>query len=275
MIDQESVKRERSSMVRQSNFLIRESDLYNLSQRQHKIVSYLISQIQPWDDDFHEYHFCRPDFCRVCGIHVDSGKNYKDLWDDLQDIASIVIRDVKLPDGRRTILRWIEKPYMDPASNEIIIRMDRELKMFLLQLHGNYTEYELFYILHFRSKYSIRLYQLIKEADYQELKHETSLYCKRWEVEELKRQLRAEKYTAYKNFKQRVLQPAVKEISEFSDKYIDRVEEIRHGHKIAELAFYIGTHSPTDRLKIQADIVKDLDRIPGQLTLFDAQSDMN
>lgn len=269
MIDKKTINKERANMVRQSNFLIRESDLYNLTLRQHRIVSYLISQIKPWDDDFHEYHFSRPDFCRICGIYGDGGRNYTDLWEDLQDIATIVIRDVKLPDGRKTILRWIEKPYMDPATNEIIIRMDRELKMFLLQLQGNYTEYELFYILHFRSKYSIRLYQLLKAADYQEYAHETSLYRKHWAVDDLKRQLRAEKYAAYKNFKQRVLLPAIKEINESSDKYIERVEEIRGGRRIAELIFHIGTRPPAERLDIHARIERDLDKIPGQMTMFE------
>ena len=258
-MEKRELNENRGSMVRQSNFLIRESKLYDLTQRQHKIVSYLISQIKPWDEDFKEYHFLRPDFCRVCGITVDSGKNYSDLWDDLQDIAEIVIRDVRLPDGRRTILRWIEKPYMDPKTNEIIIRMDPELKMFLLQLHGHYTEYELFYILHFRSKYSIRMYQLLKESDYHELEHERQLYRQRWTVDELRRLLCAEKYPAYKNLHQRVLTPAIKEINEFSDKIIDHVDEIRRGRRVLALDFYIGTKNPCERMKTIARIEKDLD----------------
>ena len=248
-------------MVRQSNFLIRESKLYNLTQRQHKIVSYLISQIKPWDEDFKEYHFSRPDFCRVCGITVDSGKNYSDLWEDLQDIAEIVIRDVKLPDGRRTILRWIEKPYMDPETDEIIIRMDPELKIFLLQLRGNYTEYELFYILHFKSKYTIRMYQLIKETDCSELEHEKQLYKKRWTVEELRRLLFAANYTEYKDLKRRVLSPAIKEINCCSDKLIEKVEEIRHGRRVIAIDFYIGTKNPCERIHIIARIEKDFEKL--------------
>ena len=85
----------------------------------------------------------------------------------------------------------------------------------------------------------------------------------------------AEKYSAYKNFKQRVLLPAIKEISEFSDKYIERMEEIRRGRRISELIFHIGTRPPGERLKIQARIERDLDRIPGQMTLFETGNPEN
>ena len=107
------------------------------------------------------------------------------------------------------------------------VRLDADMKPYLLQLKNNFTSYELIYTLHFKSKYSIRLYELMKSIHY----HELETYTRSFTVEELKKLLDAERYTRYKDFKKRALEPAVNEINEFSDKQL-AYEEVKQRNKV-------------------------------------------
>lgn len=246
--------------VTKANALIQKSR-FDLTVQQQKIVLYLISQITPYDDDFKLYEFSIPEFCRVCGIDCRSGKNYKDLKEAVQEIADksmwvFIEQDVE------TLLRWIEKPYIDHKEGTIRIRLDNDMKPFLLQLKENFTTYELIYTLHFKSKYTIRLYELIKSIHFDDLRS----YTRKYSLDTLRRVMGAEKYTAYKNLKQRALEPAVKEINAYSDKILT-YKEIKQGRKVIGVEFSIWTKDALERMQIIAEIEQDMG--VEQLTLWD------
>ena len=249
----------RDKTVVKANELIQKSR-FNLSLQQQKIVLYLISQISPYDDDFKLYEFSIAEFCRVCGIDYTSGKNYTDLKQAIKEIADkslwITI------ENEETLLRWIEKPYLNRNSGTIKIRLDEDMKPFLLQLKQNFTQYELLWTLHFRSKYTIRLYELIKSIHF----HELESYTREFGLDELRRMLGAEKYTTYQTFKARVLIPAVDEINAYSDKNLD-YEPIKSGKAVARIRFTISTKAALERLKLQSDIEKEFGL--DQMTLWD------
>ena len=119
----------RDNRVTKANELIQKSR-FNLSLQQQKIVLYLISQITPYDEDFKLYDFSIPEFCRVCGIDCNNGKNYKDLKTALKEIRDKSIW-VTLPDGRETTLAWIEKPYIEPKNGVVQVRLDKDMKPYL------------------------------------------------------------------------------------------------------------------------------------------------
>ena len=194
----ETYLEQRDKLVVKANELIQKSR-FNLSLQQQKIVLYLISQIMPQDDDFKLYSFTIPEFCRVCGITVESGKNYQDVKNAIKEIADKSLW-IRLPNGKSTLVRWIEKPYIDDKSGVIDIRLDADMKPYLLQLKENFTEYEIIYTLHFKSKYSIRLYELCKSIHYNDLEE----YHRRYSIEELRQLLGAESYTVFKDFRRRV-----------------------------------------------------------------------
>ena len=131
----------RHNTVVKANELIQKSR-FSLSLQQQKVVLYLISQIAPQDEDFKLYEFSIVEFCKVCGIDYSNGKNYADLKEAVKEIADKSIW-VKLDNGKETLLRWIEKPYLDEHSGTIQIKLDKDMKPFLLQLKENFTQYEL------------------------------------------------------------------------------------------------------------------------------------
>ena len=253
----------RNRTVVKANELIQKSR-FNLSLQQQKIVLYLISQITPFDEEFKLYEFSIAEFCKVCGIDDTSGKNYTDLKQAIKEIADkslwISIED------EETLLRWIEKPYINKNSGRIRIRLDEDMKPFLLQLKENFTKYELLWTLHFKSKYTIRLYELIKSIHF----HELEQYNREFKLDNLRRMLGAENYTTYQTFKTRVLIPAVNEINSYSDKNVV-YEPIKDGKSVVSIKFTISTKDVIERVKLQSDIEKEFGL--DQLTLWDALED--
>ena len=215
-LTQLELEKQRHSLVIKSNELIQKSR-FELSAQQQKLVLFLASKINPWEEDFREYEFEISEFCNVCGIDCTSGGNYAAIKQAIKEIADKSIW-VTLEDGRQTLLRWIEKPYIDKNSGIVKIRFDNDMKPYLLKLQNNYTQYELMWTIQFKSKYSIRLYELIKSIHYNELQSYERVFA----LEDLKTALGAENaYKEWKNFKARVLEPAVQEINKYSDKMVE------------------------------------------------------
>lgn len=241
----------RSQKVTKANELIQKSR-FDLTLQQQKIILYLISQISPLDEDFKLYKFSIPEFCRVCGIGTDSGKNYDDLRAAIKAIADKSVW-IKTSEDESTLLRWIEKPYLNTKSGIIKIRLDNDMRPFLLQLKANFTSYELIWTLHFKSKYTIRLYELIKSIHF----HELEQYERQFPVDELKRILGGDSYKEYRDFKRRVLKPSIEEINDYSDKTVE-FTEIRQGKRVFAVTLIVMTKDANARLRLRSDIEKEM-----------------
>ena len=242
---------ERDRYVVKANELIQKSR-FNLTLQQQKIVLYLISQIERNDKEFKLYSFSIQQFCKVCGINYTSGKNYNDLKEAIKEIAQKVLW-VMLPNGKEATIRWIEKAYIDRNTGTIEIRLDEDMKPYLLQLKDNFTQYELVWTLKFNSKYSIRLYELIKSIHY----HELDPYERTYDIDELKRLLDAEVYKTYQHFKDRALQIAVDEINSTSDKLVS-FTPIKNGRAVKKILLHIESKETGERIRLRNEIEQDL-----------------
>ncbi len=260
MLSKQEIQEAREKQVRKANELIQKSH-FSLSTQQQKIILYLISQISPYDKEFKEYVFNIKDFCEICGLDDKSGGNYTDLKEQIKKIAD-KSSWIEFNDDEETLVRWIEKPKIKKNSGIIKLRLDEDLKPYLLQLRANYTQYDIIYTLSFKSKYSIRLYELIKSIHYDE----ASDYEKTYRLKEFKALLGADKYTKFSHFKDRVLETAVNEINLFSDKFIIYKTK-RQGRSIEFITLYIHTKPIEERLEAGAEAEKRLNH--SQLSLFD------
>ena len=217
--------------VRKRNDLITKSR-FSLSLQEQKIVLFLISKIKPTDTDFQEYTFSIKDFCEACMLESTGGEQYEQVKEAIKNIADQSLW-VKMDDGRETLLRWIEKASIEAGM--IQIRLDNDLKPYLLQLQRNYTTYELIFTLGFKSKYTIRLYELIQSLHF----YEDESYSHTFKLTELIKLLGAESYKTYSSFRERVLDPAIKEINAVSDKSVSYEVAEKDGKKITALKLTI------------------------------------
>lgn len=248
----------RDYKVVKSNELIQKSR-FQLSMQEQKIILYMISKIKPDDEDFIEQDFSIIEFCKVCGIETNSGKNYKNVKDAIKALADKSVW-IMLDNGTETLIRWINKAWVNKKSGIIKIRLDDEMKPYLLQLQNNFTSYELLYTLAMKSQYSIRLYEILRSQEY---KRKAVIF----DIDELKRLLSAENYKRFPDFKRYVLDIALREINNLSDLNVT-YEIIKEGRRYAKLEFSIKLKKDMkERLETWARIDEVIN--PSQMTLFD------
>ena len=182
----------------------------SLSTVQSKALLYLISKIKPNDSGEEKYYISLTDFCRVCDIDHDAGKNLSDAKRALKAIAD---KSVWIRQGKNEILlRWLDHVEWidDQQCFEVSFTRDMIPDLYGLINQGKYIRYSLENVLPMDSKYSIHLYELLKS--YEKLKPEVE-----FSIDELRERLDAEAYTRYPDFKRRVLETAIRDINEYSD----------------------------------------------------------
>lgn len=237
--DESYLDEQRHRTIVKANALIQKSR-YSLSLLQNKIVNYVISQISSYDEDFKFIDFSIPDFCRLCGMDETSGKNYKNIKTAIKGIADKSVW-VEMDDGTETILRWIEKPYINRHSGTIRIKLDEDMKPYLLQQKRGFTMWEALWGYVYECKYTERLYQYICSIHY----HKTEVYVSTITLDELRVRVDAENYSTYQSLKSRVLIPAMKEINEMTDKYL-RIDPIKKGRAVDAIRLTIMSKSPEE-----------------------------
>lgn len=231
----------REYLVVKGNELI-QKNRFELSLPEQKTIAFICSMIKPatpetrskyypenpWQLD---YEFNIRDYCKVCGIDYDNGKNYSDVKATLKKLSD---RSMWLDDGTGEVLvRWLSKARTNKKSGIAEIEIDRDLAPFLFDLQEKFTQYQLYNILSMKSAFSVRIYELMKSYSFQK--------TKTFEVNELKSLLMVDDVKSYKNFadfKKRVLEKAQEEINELTDIDI-YFEPILKGRKTVKVKFRI------------------------------------
>lgn len=239
----------RDQTITKANSLIQRAK-FDLTRPEQRIILYLISQIRPTDNDFKTYQFSIIDFCRICGIER-GGTTYSEVKRQIQALADKSFW-MRTQDGKQSLLRWIAKAKLDD-SGYLEIRIDEDLRPYLLNLMNSFTQYQLCYVLRFKHKWSFRLYELAKSIHY----HEEKPYKRRFEIEEFKMLIGAENYKDYKSFNRFVLKPTVEEINEKTDKIIS-VEKIISKKKVVAVDIQVESKSMVEIIFLREQIEKDL-----------------
>lgn len=227
-VEEQKVTTARAYKVVKHNDLIRKSR-FSLSAQEQKIVLYIISKIKPTDTELSEQEFSIMDFCKACGIDHDNGQNYRDIKSTIKGLRDKSIW-ITLEDGTETTVSWVNKVFINKQSGIIRVKLDDDMKPYLLQLKGTFTQYELLYTLAMKSQYSIKLYELLKSYEFK--------HSKEFDIDELKKLLIAENYDRFPDFKRKVLDIAMREIESFSDLVVS-YEIKKEGRRYASLVFSI------------------------------------
>ena len=198
---------------------------YKLSTSEIKFIMTAIAQIDADDKDFQEYEI------KVSELEekLQAEQNETRLKQFAKRILSKPL-EVPTNDGW-AVFNWFSKIQYIRQEARFLVRIDKDLKPYLLDLKKRFVKYNLRYILPLTSSYSIRLYQLLKE--YEKLTKRT------FTVEELQDLLQVPKsLKRYDNFKRKVLLIAEKELIEHCDIFFE-FEEIKQGRKVKEILFRI------------------------------------
>ena len=226
-----------SMYVAKGNALIQKSR-YSLSLVEQKAVLFLISKIKPTDEAGHSYIFSIKDFCKTCNFNENSGFYTSYVRQIVEELGKKTIA-IDLGEGRTLISHWFSSVIIDANTNSFEVCFDTNLAPYFFQLKSFYTQYSLEYVLPMKSKYSIRLYELLRSV-------KSKSYRQRFTVEELRERVDCQKYSSYKEFRRNVLEPAIEDINKYTDLDV-RYEPIKTGRKITHIEFVILLNSDPER----------------------------
>ena len=219
-------------IVTKSNYFIMNSS-YDLSLEEQKIILTLASMVHPNDEEFKPYKFKIVEFMQLLGVedkskYIEIPKLTKELMKKVFEIKE---------DKALIQTAWLSGAKYEKGSGMVELTFSPYLKPYMLKLNTMFTQYKLGNILSMKSKYSPRIYELLK---CNEFKKQSYLEI---EVEELRKLLKADTiYPKYNDFKRYIIERTQKELKKISDISFD-FEEIKTGRKVTSIRFFINSNS--------------------------------
>lgn len=247
----QELEKARSYKVVKANELIQKTR-FELSLTEQKSIAYICSMIKPGQKDEYilDYEFSIREYCKICGIDYNNGKNYANVKETLKKLSD---RSMWVEFGDTEVLcRWLAKVKTNKKSGIAQIRIDEDLAPYLFNLQQRFTEYELYNILGMKSAFSHRLYEILKSYEFQK----TIVL----ELDKLKEMLGVENvksYDRFPDFRRFALEIALNEINELTDINVSYDTE-KTGRKVTKIIFKIKRKDPFDRLVAQYTVDEKL-----------------
>ena len=180
-----------------------------LSAQQHDVLDFLFMQIKADDTQETRYTVSIQDYCKMANItYKTNSVNYKDVEAALKELNN-QCRWIAISEHEEALIYWLSNVVIDKEKNTINYNIDTSVAPYLFGLikTGHYTQYSYRDTRALNSKYAKTLYVILKRY----------IDCKVFNpiipLDKLKKQLDAEKYTMYKDFRKWAIEPALIEIN--------------------------------------------------------------
>ena len=167
---------------------------------------------------------------------TDKSEAYKQLSDATKQLFN---RQFSYTDQYKgedciTVARWVNRASYLNDNGTVVLYMSSEVISMISRLEANFTQYLLEQVSDFKSKHSIRLYELL-------IKYRDVGNSKKFDIKELRSKLGLEdnEYSTMSNFKSRVLDVAIKEIGDKTDIQI-KYDQFKEGRAISHILFKLG-----------------------------------
>ena len=223
-------------IVTKSNYFIMNCN-YDLSLEEQKLILTLASMVQPEDEEFKPYIFKISEFIKL--LRVETQTKYTEIPKITKELMKKVL---EIQEGKTLLqVAWLSSARYEKGSGMVTLKFSPDLKPYMLQLKNNFTQYQLANILSMKSKYSPRIYEILK---CNEFKKQGNIEI---DVVDLRKLLRAEDiYPLYADLKRKIIKQTQKELKKISDINFN-FEEIKTGRKVTSLKFYINTNKTKNK----------------------------
>lgn len=270
------MKKDNQLIVVKANELIQQFS-YDLSETEWDLFDYLVAQIKSpfgYDKEFNEIEFYIPEyFKQVYGVSNCGGSQKDQIIKSIYSIEDKKTEPITLTTGKykgyQTKLRLISKSYINQKTGHVILKLDNDLKPFLLELNkdeGNYTMYMSKFKARLSSKYSRRLYEILKSNE--NLKD--GFYPSNpagLGIDDLKKMLKIPSSYRFNNIKERILEESLDDINRNTDLNVS-YKERKKGRKVIGISFKI--EKQKDPLREVLDVeYKESNISDSYLILFD------
>ena len=220
--------------VYKSNALVEAS--YRLSVYEQRIVLACIAQVrrdEPLTDQ-HLYTVSAKQIADMTGTKI--GTAYQNLKVASERLFRREVTLYEAPNGtggaKVRLTRWVQEVVYQEAHGTVALRFSQSILPYLSQLTEQFTRYALSDVARMESVHAIRLYELLcqwREAREREVS-----------IDWLRETLQLDgKYSAIKDLKKRVIQPAVDEINEHSPMWV-KWDQRKNGRRVTHLVFTFG-----------------------------------
>lgn len=223
---------EQPMMVYKSNALVEAA--YRLSVQEQRIILACISQVRRDEAVTDEvlYSVGAADLAKLSGTAVEAA--YSELKAAALRLKRREVRLLEEPNGKGKkpsvlITGWVQSIIYREGEGRVELRFSKDMLPYLTELTRQFTKYALADVAKMDSAYGIRLYELLMQWD--------SMGCREIELGQLREWLQLEgRYPAIKDFKLRVLDPAVAQINEHSPLRVSWTQR-KTGRRVTHLAF--------------------------------------
>lgn len=221
-------------LVYKSNALIEAS--YRLTVYEQRIILGCIAQVrrdEPLTDQ-KLYTVSAQQIAKDAGVSVD--RAYQHLKTASERLFRREVTLHEAPNGKGgakvRLTRWVQEVVYQKDQGTIALRFSQPMVPYLSQLTEQFTRYALTDVARMESGHAIRLYELLcqwRDAGQREVSVE-------WLRDKF--QLKG-KYPAIKDFKKRVIEPAIEQINEHSPLWV-KWEQRKTGRRVTHLTFTFG-----------------------------------
>lgn len=223
-----TIEQERQQIATKANELIQKTR-YSLSVEEQKIILYALSKINKDDVALHDMTFDIIEFKHLCGIEGEAHLRIKKTLEQLQSKAFWI----EIDKDTEACVHWFQKVHMKKHSGKVIVKFHEDLVPYILQLKNCFTSFSIYPTLAMKSKYSIRLYELLKSYE--------AIGDWWFTLEDFQKKLDVS-YPLFADVRRKVIEVAVKEINLYSD-LSATWEPVKEGRKVTKIRFSI-THKP-------------------------------
>jgi plasmid replication initiation protein len=214
-----------NQIIKKSNDLI--TAKYRLTIIQQYVLHNVISQIHMEDTDFKKYEVNVRSIADSHGIDTKNAYRYIKKSALELNKQPIIIGD----EIEGIALNWFSSVRYNSNRGTLLVDFHPDLKPYLLQLQGYFTQYENKNIQRFKCVHSLRFYEFLKQK--QNLGRGKEFY-----VELTIAEIRSmfcfsdNEYKANKDLRVYVIEPALKEINEQTDLSIVDIQFLKKGRSI-------------------------------------------
>ena len=173
-------------------------------------------------------------------LGVPASNIYRDIESITDDIISNPVYVRMEEDGKTS--RFIKIPWVTRCEYKsdvgVALKLNEELKPFLINLKKNYTQYTLQEVLSMKSVYGIRIFELLESKIMQKIlpKNGVDIIIP---VQELRECCGCEdKYPAFGSFKKKVIDMAVSEINRVTS-YVVTFDYLKTGRSVTSIRFHV------------------------------------
>ncbi|MFK0572056.1 replication initiation protein [Endozoicomonas sp.] len=214
-----------------------------------KVVLAVVGQLSPNDEDFKDYHVKVSELVSLTGIAKEN------LYREIEAICNRLISSVITIKEENNLegfvkVTWFSHAEYIPSQGIIGFSFSPRLKPYLLQLKSHFTTYSLKQVVHLKSTYSIRLYELLRQfLPLKGVNNGRSVAFREITLVDLRDYLGVEKsrYAKFYEFKRNVLDRCQLELAEHTDLKFEYTQ-IRAGRKINSINFKISHNAQFEEI---------------------------